>query len=556
MQEFINKHQPHILGTLSGFDRIRFRGTFRVLAVARLLLTWLNHQSVLIKDFGAFAESLTQRLQGAVEQVARECLRARGLLDERSRRPAVCYLSSPQLDKEKLVAKLIQKEGLTEGVVTVLSSVELCRSFEVRRNPDTKHLDLVPEIRKCLHWYVYFSDAVLGLCHVRIQSWLPFTVQVCVNGRDMLCRELTKRGIGFVRSDNCLTNVDDFAVAQEILNAQPWLPWSTLLDDLVGRACPELLKLPGYGSQPQQYYWSADETECPTDVVFRSAEKLAALYPSLVRHAMETFSSGDVMRFLGKVRIPKSGVDVRFQGEVQTKRLIRPEGVCVKHWLNRNSLKMYDKQGSVLRVEPTINDTSDFGVYRATEADPTGPKKWRKLRKGVVDLPRRTEISRAANERYLTALAAVDSQTPLGRVADKLAQPVVTKTSRARGLNPLTGIDARLITILLRGEFCLNGFRNRDVRDLLFPPSPAARQPTDPPTTPSADAATEAAALTERKRQSGQVTRLLRLFRAHGLIRKIPKTHRYQLTTAGRRVLPTFPAARAASTQALNAIAA
>ena len=93
MQDFIDKHEKHILGTLSGFDRVRFRGTFRVLAVARLLLTWLNHQSVLIKDFGAFAESLTQRLQAAVEQVARECLRARGLLDERSRRPAVGYFS-------------------------------------------------------------------------------------------------------------------------------------------------------------------------------------------------------------------------------------------------------------------------------------------------------------------------------------------------------------------------------------------------------------------------------------------------------------------------------
>ena len=60
----------------------------------------------------------------------------------------------------------------------------------------------------------------------------------------------------------------------------------------------------------------------------------------------------------------------------------------------------------------------------------------------------------------------------------------------------------------------------------------------------------------ERRRQSGQVTRLLRLFRAHGLIQKIPHTQRYQLTAQGRRILPTFPAARAASTKALSQIAA
>ncbi|MFM9966431.1 MAG: hypothetical protein ACKV2Q_35085 [Planctomycetaceae bacterium] len=533
MNEFIDKHQKDILGVLSGFDRVRFRGTFRVLAVVKLLLVWLTNQRVLIKDFGDFAESLTQRLKQSIEEVAQVHGRA------------IQYLVSSRITKEQLVAELIRREGLTEGVVCVLSAVESCRSYEVRRNPETKMLDLEAKPRKCLHWYVYFLDAVLGLCHVRIQSWLPFTVHVCVNGRERLCRELTKQGIGFERRDNCLARVADVAAAQQILDSQPWDVWSTRLNDLVRRACPALLELPSFGGRPHEYYWSADETEWATDVMFRSEKQLAELYPSLITHAMSTFSSRDVMRFLGKVRIPRSGVDVRFNGEVVTKHLVRPEGVCIKHRLNRNTLKMYDKQGSVLRVETTINDTSDFGVHRASEQDPSGPKKWRKLRKGVADLPRRAAISQAANARYLAAQAAVDNQTPLGTVADKLAQPVITKKSRSRGLTPLTGIDSQLITIFLRGEFALNGFRNRDIRDLLFAISHSAA-------THDADEVT----LAERRRQSGQVTRLLRLFRAHGLIQKIPRTHRYQLTAKGRRILPTFPAARAASTQALNQIAA
>ena len=549
MNEFITKHQKDILGVLSGFDRVRFRGTIRVLAVAKLFLGWLAHQRVLIKDFGGFAESLTQRLKRTMEQVAQQC-------ELRPRERGVQFLRSPKISKEDLVAELIRREGLTEGVVCVLSATELCRSYEVHRNREAQTLDLEPRTRACLHWYVYFLDAVLGLCHVRIQSWLPFTVHVCVNGREMLCRELTRQGIGFERRDNCLTRVDDVAAAQKILDSQPWDAWSTRLNELVRRACPPLLELPGFSGQRLEYYWSADETEWATDVMFRSPDSLAALYPSLITHGLNTFSSRDVMRFLGKVRIPASGVDVRFNGEVQTKRLIRPEGVCLKHWLNRNTLKMYDKQGSVLRVETTINDTSDFGVHRASEKDPRGPKTWRKLRKGVVDLPRRAQISQAANGRYLTAQAAVDSQTPLGKVADKLAQAVVTKKSRARGLNPLTGIDARLITILLRGEFALNGFRNRDVRDLLFPPAPTSPKIAHSPATSSTTADAKTTDLAKRRRQSGQVTRLLRLFRAHRLIQKIPHTHRYQLTAAGRRTLPTFPAARAASTQALNQIAA
>jgi hypothetical protein len=186
-------------------------------------------------------------------------------------------------------------------------------------------------------------------------------------------------------------------------------------------------------------------------------------------------------------------VDVRFNGEVVTKHLVRPEGVCIKHRLNRNTLKskirlggMYDKQGS-----------------------------------------------------------------------DKLAKPVVTKKSRSRGLTPLTGIDSPLITILLRGEFALNGFRNRDppvADELLFPTTNATTSDSTSPNTATSDS--NATALAERRRQSGQVTRLLRLFRAPGLIQKILHTHRSQLTATGRRILPTFPAARAASTQALSQIAA
>jgi hypothetical protein len=216
----------------------------------------------------------------------------------------------------------------------------------------------------------------------------------------------------------------------------------------------------------------------------------------------------------------------------------RQEGVRIKHSVNRNSIKMYDKAYEVdvaaLRLETTMNDARDMKVYRASESDPSGPKSWRTLRKGVVDLPRRAEISQAANMRYLTALAAVDSQTPIGRLADAMALPIQYDGRRVRGLNPLIGEDARLAKVMLPGEFSINGFRNRDVRELLFP---GTHNPT------------------ERRRLSGKVTRLLRLFRAHGLIRKIKGTNRYQLTSEGRRCLPAFSAARHASAEELNKLA-
>lgn len=122
----------------------------------------------------------------------------------------------------------------------------------------------------------------------------------------------------------------------------------------------------------------------------------------------------------------------------------------------------------------------------------------------------------------------MDAGTPLGEVTDKLALPVISRGHRSRGLHPLAGIDADLVGVLLKGEFLIRGFRNREVRELLF-------GVTDDPV--------------ECRRRSGRVTRLLRLFADHGLIHKIAKTHRYQLTAEGRRLLPTFINARAASTQ-------
>jgi hypothetical protein len=523
MDQFIKKHESKIVGSLSGWDRVRFRGTARLLCAVRGLMAWLTDNQVRLTGFAKFADDQTERLKASVEQVAAAGGRA------------IKYLASSLLSKEDLVQELLKREGISEGLVCVLSCVEPCRSFQIHRDRATKTIDLVTAYRRCLHWYLYFVDAVFGLCHVRIQSWLPFTVHICINGREWLCRELTAAGIGFQRRDNCLLDVENFPAAQKRLDAQPWADWTESLHRLLRQACPALREL-SFRGERLNYYWSADETEWATDILFRSPRELAGLYPALLRHAMTTFSSGDVLRFLG--RSPSaltSGVHPLFQGAVVSDVKSRPEGVRIKHRVNSNSIKMYDKQGSVLRVETTINDARDMKVYRASETNPAGPKSWRILRKGVADLPRRAHLSQAANARYLAGLEAVDAKTPLGKIADAVSQPVCWESRRVRGLNPFTGEDARMAAVLLSGEWTINGFRNRDLRQRLFP---------------------EANTKQELRRVSSKLTRLLRLFRAHGLIQKVKRTHRYQLTAQGRRTLPAFLAARHACTEELTKIAA
>ena len=213
----------------------------------------------------------------------------------------------------------------------------------------------------------------------------------------------------------------------------------------------------------------------------------------------------------------------------------RPEGLRLKHFVNGNSLKLYDKQGSVLRVETTINHPEEFKVWRARENDPEQKLGWYELRRGVVDLPRRAQVSRAANERYLSALAAVSEKTPLSQAVQGLCQSLTKDGQRYRALNPWSEADGRLLAAVNRGEFAINGFRNRDLRALLYSTKGSAKA---------------------QKQRAASVTRKLRLLRAHGLIRKVPSTHRYLVSEKGRRVITALLSARQADVEQLTTLAA
>lgn len=517
MQSFLARFGSEIKGVLSGLDRIRFRGTIRWLASERGAGTYLNTQRILLKDFKDWAMERTARIKQATEQLA-----------ERLGRPLV-YLASSQARKETLAADIAQADGVTEGLVAVLQCVEPCHTVKVGPNAATKRLELRHEWAKCSHYYFYVRDPLYGPVSVRLQSWLPFSLHVCLNGREWLANLLRKQGIGFEQRDNCFVDIANVARAQTLFDRQLETDWDRMLNRLVRQWHPAHRTL---FPQPLDYYWSAEETEWATDVMFRSPTALANVYPPLLRRAVTTFGSGDVLRFLG--RCPQ--VRKYSAGEVLTSLKTRPEGTRVKHAVNRNSIKMYDKQQQVLRVETTINDPRDMKSYRAKEGDPSGEKSWQRLRKGVGDLHRRTEVSQQSNERYLESLAAVETPTPLKDLAGKVCRPTEWQGRSVRALAPLGEADGVLLAAVARGEFAVNGFRNRDLRTIL-----------------DGETATDPAAA---KRQAARITRQLRLLRGHGLIKKIPKTHRYQLTTSGRTIITALLVAQQTSIQRLAQLAA
>lgn len=517
MHTFLQRMRSEIKGTLSGFDRVRFRGTIRWLASLRGLGSYLGTMRVLLMRFKDWSMDLTEQIDEAT-----------GRLAEAAGRPVV-YLESSRERKETRALDIARADNVTGGLIAVLKCVEPCQTFSVGGNRAAKKLFLKPVSGKCSHLYFYVLDPQFGLMHLRLQMWVPFSIHVCLNGRDWLARQLTQAKIGFDQRDNCFVDVDDLDQAQALLSRQLQTDWSGLLDGLVARWHPAHRTM--FTAPPLDYYWSAEETEWATDVLFRSPAALARVYPNLLRHATTTFGSRDVLRFLGQAPV----VHRNTTREIISSTLTRPEGTRVKHAINRNSIKMYDKQQSVLRVETTINNPRDMKVYRAKEGDDGGQKAWLRLRKGVADLHRRAEVSQKSNERYLETLAAVEHDEPLGDTVRPICQPTEWRGRRVRALQPLSPADNQLLAAVIRGEFALNGFRNRDLRPLLFGDDEV---PAD-----------------EARRQSAKITRLLRLLRGHGLIQKVPKTHRYTLTNSGRQTITALQIAQQTSTQQLAKLA-
>ena len=427
----------------------------RWLAYADGMRSFLSCVGVLLKDFKTYVQGVTDRIRDAAQELARA-----------ERRPLL-YLNSSALSKEELARHIAQRDGVDEGLVCILSAVEPCYSYEVHRSRASRLLELRGRPQKCLHYYFYLQDRRFGFMHVRLQTWFPLIVHVAVNGREWLARQLDEHGIGYRREDNCFLEVADLRTAQRLADAQLATRWQAVFDKLLRRVHPVHRQLAWRG-RPLGYYWSLEQSEWASDVMFRAPEDLAALYPHLLRRGLDDFSSPEVMRFLGKKTPRHGGVHGCFAGEAVSDVGRRADHVRIKHRVGGNWIKMYDKHGSVLRVETTLNDVRGMKVFRRAEGEAAGKCAWRSLRKGVADVRRRAQISDAANRRYLDALAEVHAEESLGQLVDAICRPAQFDGRRVRALRPWSAEDAALLGAVNRPEFTIAGFRNRDLRPLLF----------------------------------------------------------------------------------------
>lgn len=498
METFLSIHQDAIIGSLTTFDRLIFKGHLTSFYPQGAFGRFLSKQGILLKDFKAYVEGKSQSIKECAMSIAEKAGRPYQYL-------AGAMTAKKGQSKEDLVKAMIVKDQLTEGLVCVLAAVEPCRTFTVQGNHQSKRLEVVRRQSKCLHFYFYYLDAELGLIHIRLQSWFPLQIQVYINGRECLARYLEQQKVGYERYDNSFTKIDKLEAAQAFCEKFRHFDWPPVLNALAKRVNPmlETITQAGFGG----YYWVADQCEIATDLMFKDRANLQSILPDLFEHAILQSSCQDTLRFLGRK------LHGNFKGDATIDLKKRPEGWRVKYFSKRNSIKMYDKL-SVLRVETTINNPSEFKICRETDDDKL---RWKPMGKGVANLYRYAEIGMQANQRLLEHLAQANLKSKAIPHLDSLCRSHSRDGKRFARFAPLSEADRSLFAAVMSGEFALNGFRNSDLAEKLF---------TKP-----------AASDKQAKQRCTKISRLIAKLRGHGLISKVKNARLYRITELGSRVL-------------------
>jgi len=524
MTSFLQRFSLLVAGVLQGFDRLVFKGKLVQLYSPEGMHCLLAANQVPRVCFKSYSKKVRQQLMDSpVVARAKELDRFR-------------YLNSGKIDKEETARQIAAEQGIEKGLVCVLQCIEPAWTFDTAKNADSYPI-IRGEQGKCSQLYHYFIHPRFGWMYLRLQTWFPFEIQIGMNGREWLARQMDQANLKYRRSDNKFLWIEDWQRAQQLFDEQLQTDWVRELNALQRKFHPIH---PGHlGAMKIPYNWTAFQSEWATDVAFHSAEVLASLFDRWLRQALLSYDSVDVMRFLGR-----AGVLNKINKGTEVETTIREffEGRRIKHWLNSNSLKLYN-HANVLRAETTINNPQALSVLRRSQNDPKWPPRQRPLRRGVVDMPHRAAVGQQANDRYLQALATLPETRTLQELTEPLTQRVPEPTSksgkserRLRALNPLAGEDARLLATISNPAWMIQGVRNRDLVAALY-------------TTDSQDPQ-------ERRRRSVRVTRLLRLLRAHGLLEKIPHSHRYQVSEDARTKIQALLAARNANPDELTSKAA
>lgn len=479
------RYKDQVAGVISCFDRVIIQGTLPGWCFDKGMTSFLYMNKIKIFDYPQFAQSLREKIRINAQHIAD----TNGIEIEFIRKVN-------SFRKEARIKEILKKRGSHPGIVHIFSAMEACTSYKPWHDKKTQKTFLKYDSGKCRNGYFYFIDAELGLCYLRVPTWCPFRLQFYFNGHNWLASSLNKSDISYVLEENAFLSLSDFEFAQAHADTIRVRNLHKALDMFAQRYCPIFKE---YGLS---YHWSIMQVEYATDIIFKKQSDLKPLYDSLIRTAIHSVKPENIASFLGRK------LHLNYQGEVGNNFNTRIQGTRIRHQIGASAIKMYDKFGAILRIETTTNNISEFKHYREVQSrSGESLNKIAPMKKSIYSLIDLVALLKASNRRYLEFISTFDDHTHGVKNLEKVSRTVDYNDRPYRGFNFYSDDDLKLFEVLARGEFNINGFKNKSLRQYIT------------------------------EKSSGAISRILKRLHLHGIIRKAGKTSKYYLTKLGKAII-------------------
>ncbi len=487
MADLIKRHNDKIEGMISCFDRVILTGTIHGLGYAQGITNYFYFQKIRIFDFKEWAKPFREKVRQNAKSIAKE-----------NNLEIEFIPKIKSFRKKKRIEEIISQRGDHPGLVHIFSSMETCYTYRPWHDKKSHKTFFKFDYGKCLHYYFYFIDSELGLCHLRVPTWVPFRLQFYFNGHNLLANKMVEENVGFEQIENAFVKIENFQIAQKLSDQIDVKELHKVFNKAALEYCPVIRHF------PQGYHWSIMQAEYATDIIFKNHDELVPIYEDIVRTCAHAVKAGRISMFLGKK------LTGGYEGELGGRFVTRIEGNCITHFMDKTGIKMYDKFGLVLRIETYSNDITFFKHHRKVDhRNGTSEMKFAKMRKSIYSLNALGVMMTACNRRYLAFISEIDDPTNGIRDVQKTSERVHENGRSFRGFNLFDGKDDEIFRIISRGEFFIYGFRNKDIRNHLPGSS------------------------------SSQVSYIIKRLRVHGIIKKVRKGYKYYLTASGKRIVST-----------------
>lgn len=411
-------------------------------------------------------------------------------------------LAAPRdVKNEDFVLPYYERLGRQEGIACLLTSMEQGTTFvsyEPRFPTADQRYRILKRCRKLFqHFYFYVFDPVMGPMILRVSTYLPFSIQVWLNGHSFVAEQLTRQGVGFEKYDNAILAVDDVGALQAAAAALTPELIRERCDYWATRLAPAFSQEERDGAHLDHYHYSVAQVEYAYDTIFRDHVPLEAMFRRLGELGALLGGADRTMTTFGR------RIDRRYRGKLMTVLEAADQGHPVlRAYYHTSYAKLYGKPDEVhqdrcLRAEACINDPYHLGVPR-----------------GLEHLPTLVEKMAGTTQRYLDLHAdLLDSTVDAGHLA-ALAQPTIRGQRRIPGIRLHDERVLRLLEVLLHPGGLLADWTTADLRTHVL-----ARY-----------------RLTPQDYRPSQLRYDLWKLRAKGLVERVGSTRRYRLTATGSRV--------------------